>query len=173
MPQYKVLKSVARNVCASFTGSMNYADTDFVMGHLLTRARASGEREFFIDFVSGAASPVFERPPLARVVPRYRSMFWDNVDKQRSTRAFVSTAKLSISFDTAVKRPNAYDARVEESPYTCTLSLVDDRGIDHGYTSSGWWSPEFPPDVGVFRKLVRRLGAWLGRDRQPPHVTRT
>lgn len=75
MPKYKVLDSVAHNIVASFTGSMNWAHDDFVMGHLLTAARTTGERTFAIDFVSGAASRVFDHSPLAKVVPFYIERF--------------------------------------------------------------------------------------------------
>ena len=162
MPKYKVLDSVAHNICDSFTSSMNYASTDFVMGHLLAAARITGEHDFFIDFVADTASPIFEEPPLGHVVPFYGKMFWDNVEKQGSARSFVSTARLFVNFDITRSRPNAYNASVDESPFTCTLTLLDNRGIDHSHAAKGWWSPELQRPEGLLRRFIVRLRGWLG-----------
>src|SRR2546422_2799411 len=142
MAKYKVLKSVAHNVAESFTSLMNYAQNDYVMGLLLSHARESGETSFFIDFLSGESSPVFARSPLTQVAPFYIKRFWDDVERQGSNRSLVRAARLTLSFNTDVKRPVSSDPKYQESPYTCTFSLVDDRGVEHGRTLEGWWFPE-------------------------------
>lgn len=161
MARYKVLKAVAHNIAASFTSLMNYAQDDYVMGILLTRARTSGKESYFIDFASGQWSPVFDKEPLTKVAPFYVKMFWDNVAKQGSQRSMVKVGRLDVSFDTKIKRPAAA-GQFEESPYTCTVSLIDDRGIDHSKTSTGWWFPEpsEPPSrlFGWANRLRSRLG---------------
>ncbi len=160
MAKYKVLKSVAHNVGASFTSLMNYAQDDYVMGTLLTYARSSGETAFFIDFVSGEWSPIFDRRPLARIAPFYTKMFWENVQRQGSDRSLVKTGRLDITFNTKISRPAA-GSKYEESPYTCTVSLVDDRGVDHSQTLNGWWFPApYKPPAGLrgwFLRLRWRL----------------
>ena len=57
MPSHKVLQSVARSVADSFASLMNYADDDYVLGHLLNVARASGRNELSVDLLTGKAGP--------------------------------------------------------------------------------------------------------------------
>jgi len=51
MARYRVLKSVVHNVGHSFTSLMNYADDDYVMGHILRFARGAGRDTLSIDLV--------------------------------------------------------------------------------------------------------------------------
>lgn len=162
MAKRRTLKAVAHNVAASFTSLMNYVGDDYVMGHLLTYARQAGGTEFFIDFVSGAASPVFDQPPLQGVVPHYLKMFWDNVESQGSSRSFVKEARLSLSFDVKTRRPLAGDSKSEESPFVCRMSLIDDQGVDRSRSFNGWWYPESSPLPSGLPGILIRLRRILG-----------
>ena len=155
MAKHKVLKSVAHNIGASFTSLMNYAQDDYVMGKLVTYARSSGETSFFIDFMSSKWSPIFDKRPLERVGSFYTKMFWENVERQGSDRALVKSARLDLAFDITKKKPAA-GGLSEESPYKCTVTLIDDRGVDYSRTLSGWWFPEpYQPPAGLRGWLLR------------------
>ncbi len=139
MARYKVLKSVAHNVADSFVSALNYTQDGHVVCCLLTDARATGCNSYFIDFVGAKHSAIFNDSNLARIVPFYSKMFWDNVDAQGSSRSYVSSAKLTMQFNLESRREskNGY-----ENPYRCQLELLDDRGVDHTQSLEGWWQPE-------------------------------
>jgi hypothetical protein len=90
MARYKVLKSVAHNIGHSFTSLMNYADDDYVMGHILRFARNTGTDTLTIDFVKGEAGPPeLLAEPLSEIPVRYTRFFWDMVDRHGSERSCV------------------------------------------------------------------------------------
>jgi len=57
MPSHKTLKSVVRSLVESFTSLMNYRGNDYVMGHVLYAAWATGATELCVDLLTGQASP--------------------------------------------------------------------------------------------------------------------
>lgn len=57
MARYKVLKSVTHSMAHSFTSLMNYAEDDYVMGHLLREARETHRATLRVDLLTGVASP--------------------------------------------------------------------------------------------------------------------
>lgn len=145
VPSHKVLKSVVRSVADQFTSLMNYADDDYVMGHLLTAARSSGERTLSVDLLTGEAEPpALLVPPVSRSVVRHAKGFPELVHRSGSTVDFVKKAKMTIAFDTAVERPRCVGSDLVESPYECRVSIVDDRGKEFAVSLSGWWYPEAP-----------------------------
>ena len=158
MPRYKVLKSVAHNVADSFVGALNYSQDGHVICRLLDEARATGNDHYFIDFRSGEHSQILDEPGLAKVVPFYSKMFWDNVERQGASRDFIDTARLSIRFNLNNRREvrNGY-----ENPYLCRLDLVDNRGVSHAQELSGWWQPEpWLADAPVrwsIKRFIRRI----------------
>lgn len=162
MPSHKVLKSVVVSVAGSFTSLMNYSDGDYVMGHLVRAVWASGDPELHVDLLSGHASPEpLLVKPVADAVRRYADWFPELVSRHRSTMDFVSKAHLVVRFDPTVKRPVRLHSTCLESPYTCTVSITDDRGKVYAASLSGWWFPE--PPSSRFESLQWRFRAWLSR----------
>lgn len=162
MPSHKVLKSVVASVAGSFTSLMNYSDGDYVMGHLVRAIWASGDPELRVDLISGQASPesLLVRP-VADAVRHYSKRFPELVSRHRSSMNFVSQAQLVVRFDPAIKRPVRLHSTLLESPYTCTVSLTDDRGKVYTASLSGWWFPE--PPRSRFEALRWRFRTWLSR----------
>ena len=100
MARYKVLKSVAHNIGHSFTSLMNYADDDYVMGHILRFARKTGTDTLTIDFVKGEAGPPeLLAEPLSEIPVRYTRFFWDMVDRHGSERSCVRAATLTLRYN--------------------------------------------------------------------------
>ena len=105
MARYKVLKSVAHNIGHSFTSLMNYADDDYVMGHILRFARSPGRDTLTLDFARREAGPPeLLAPPISEVPARYTEWFWDLVQRHGSDRSLVQSATLTLRYDIATKR---------------------------------------------------------------------
>jgi len=143
MARYKVLKSVAHNIGHSFTSLMNYADDDYVMGHILRFARSTGRDTLTLDFARREAGPPeLLAPPISEVPARYTEWFWDLVQRHGSDRSLVQSATLTLRYDIATKRPLRSAPQFIESPFTCDVRITDIRGKEYVAHFDGWWYPE-------------------------------
>jgi hypothetical protein len=139
MARHKPLKSVAKSIAHSFTSALNYQDDDYVMGHLVEIAQRTGSSSFEFDVLAGQGGPADALPEAVRTsIEGYRRRFADLVKRSQSDPAFVTSARMRIDFDVAKTRPRGGAA---ESPYTCTVHIVDDRGKRYSAAVEGWWSP--------------------------------
>ena len=143
MASHKVLKSVVRSVADSFTSLVNYVGDDYVMGHLLNAARHSGKTTLQINLLTGESGPKeLLIKPVALSVKSYVQSFPDLVVRSGSAMSFICAAELRLSFDIGVAKPIRGIPHILESPYTCEVSIADDRGKAYSTTLSGWWYPE-------------------------------
>ena len=143
MPSYKVLKSVAHNIGHSFTSLMNYADDDYVMGHILRLARQTGQETLRIDFVQRTAEPPeLLVAPIFGIPVRYTEFFWDMVKRQGSDHSCIELATLVLRFDIKTHRELRGRPQFAESPYVCDVHIRDIRGKDYRAHFDGWWYPE-------------------------------
>jgi hypothetical protein len=165
MPKRKVLKSVARSEADSFTSLMNYAEDDYVLGHILNLARTTGKTELSIDLLSGEAGPEeLLAHPVGPRVAWYVQGFEDLVSRSGSDPALVSSAILELKFDTSVSHTRMRSPE-PESPYVCTVRIVDDRGKTYESRLTGWWYPEkSPKDSRRGRKGRSFRPFWARRD---------
>ena len=115
MPSHKKLKSVVRSIADQFTGLLNYVGDDYVMGHLLNAARATGKPALDIDLLTGKATPPeLMSPEIARSVAGYADDFADLVRRSGSDISFVTRADMRVTFDLAIRRPAQIFPRSEE-----------------------------------------------------------
>jgi hypothetical protein len=136
---------------------MNFGDDDYIMGHLLNAARATGNNVLEVDLLSGHASPPqLLVEPVARSVRRYCDNFPDLVSRSGSDPSLVKTARLRVAFDTSIVRPVHRHSPFTESPYVCTSTLQDDRGKTYETTLRGYWYPEKLPTKTSVRDRLRR-----------------
>jgi hypothetical protein len=164
MARYKVLKSVAHSTGHSFTSLMNYRGDDYVMGHLLRRAREVRDATLRIDLLTGSAAPgSLLTPEVRESVQSYVRWLPQLVASHRTDMRYVRAAHMTISFDLSVERPARYAPDCIESPYVCRVVIQDDRGKEWSAEIRDWWFPE--PTAGLPRRarsgLVRvivRLG---------------
>ncbi len=142
MPSHKVLVSVVRSVAESFTSLMNHEGTDYVMGHLVRAAWSSGATDVHVDLLTGKVST-----SALAVAPVRDSLAWQAhlfpglVARSGSSMAFVTSASLRLTVDPTTRRPVPGTA-LFESPFTCTVALIDDRGKPYTHSISAWWYPE-------------------------------
>lgn len=164
MPSYKVLTSIAHNFGHSFTSLMNYRADDYVMGHLLRTARQTGEPKLRVDILAAKASPdALLIPPVQGSIHDHCLRFPELVARQGSDIALIGSAVMEISFDLGRRRPVPDNPRFEESPYTCRVEIVDNRGKPWLAELRDWWYPESggvvdPPYERLRRTTVKRLG---------------
>jgi hypothetical protein len=166
MARYKVLKSVAHSMGHSFTSLMNYRGNDYVMGHLLRRAREVREGTLTVDFMTGEAGPMsLLIPPIRDAVEAYATRFPQQVASHKTSLNYVRAARMTIAFDLTVERETRYAPGCLESPYVCRVDIEDDRGKVWRAELRDWWFPESstPPKWGAgsggpFTRIVRRLG---------------
>jgi hypothetical protein len=158
MARFKVLKGVAHNVGHSFTSRMNYAGNDYVMGHILRSARATGKDTLVIDFVKNTSGPPeLLAEPISKVPEWYTKRFWQLVESSGSDRACVQSATLTLRYDLIRQMRLSWSSTgIFESPFTCEVRITDSRGKDYLAHFSGWWYPE------PFRPTrIQRFFAWL------------
>lgn len=145
----KVLKGVVNNVVHSFVSLMNYAGDDYVMGHVVFAAWATGETEIRVDLLGGqlCASPLITpevREGLLWRVADFPSL----VERAGSDIAYVASAELQVTVD-PTRRRALPGTRFLESPFIAKARITDDLGTVYEYELSGWWSPEQPPDPSL------------------------
>lgn len=143
MPSHKVLKSVAHGAAGSFASTMNYRDGDYVMGHLLRAARATGRGRLEYDWLTGRGSPKeLLVEPEQEALTSHRADFPSLVARNGSTMEMVKEARLTIDFDLTIARPAAINSTLLESPFSCSTTIVDERGRTYVASVDGWWFPE-------------------------------
>jgi hypothetical protein len=166
MARYKVLQSVAHSFAHSFTSLMNYAGDDYVMGHLLRRARESGETSLVVDILTGSASPpALLRGETGRSVRRYCEWFPKLVASHKSEMQFIRAAQMSVTFELSERRPVRHAPGLEESPYVCRVQIEDDRGKTWSAELRDWWYPESEVSSthGGRRRNLRSVVSRLGQ----------
>jgi hypothetical protein len=140
---YKVIKSIAHNLGHSFTSLMNYHGIDYVMGHVLRAARATGKDKLEVDFLSGVADPPeLLVPSVKESIEWYCKTFADFVNRSGSNIQLIDSAKMTLKYDLKVTRPHPREPRIIENPYTCDVVIIDNRQKDHSAHFEGWWFPE-------------------------------
>jgi len=171
MARYKVLKSVAHSFGHSFVSLLNYANDDYVMGHLLTAARSTRTPTLLVNILTGEATPVAVLvPPVRDSIRRYCNWFPDLVARHRTEIHFITAAKMTIAFNLAVERPVQHAPQLLESPFLCTVEIEDDRGKVWRAEIKDWWFPEATGPTGerakrgprFVRRLLGILRGWRG-----------
>jgi hypothetical protein len=164
---------------------MNYRGDDYVMGHLLRRAREVGEGTLTVDFLSGRAAPASLLTPAVRdSVEGYAEWFPKQLKSERTSLEYVRAARMTIAFDLRIQREVRHAPGYFESPYVCRVEIEDDRGKLWAAELRDWWYPESssPPSWsgGGQRGLVRvvhRLGQFIrsvwARDDRSSHFAAT
>lgn len=143
MPSHKSLKSVSHNFSHSFISLMNYINDDYFLGHLLKQARATKLSKLQIDVLQNKASPA----PLLTTEVSSSIEYWNKwfptlVESSGSSMEFVKSATMTIEFDLNTIKPHSSYNDLTESPFSCEMSIVDDRGKEYKYRHKGWWYPE-------------------------------
>ena len=143
MARYKVLKSIAHSIGHSFTSCMNYAEDDYIMGHLLSRARETGENSLTVDFLKSKAEPrSLLTATLDKNIGWYCRRFEELVKSHKTQMKYISSATMTISFDLSVQEPICLDSPYIQSPFICHVTVVDDRGKKYESHFKDWWYPE-------------------------------
>ena len=139
---------------------MNYSGGDYVMGHLLRRARETGEGTLEVDVVRGTGSPAtLMAEPVAAALARYAEWFPKHVASAGSAMDLIAGARMKIEFDLSRSRPARYAPMHAESPYVCRVDIEDNRGIVWSAELKDWWYPEAgEPALDGLPTVVRRLG---------------
>lgn len=156
MPKHKTLKSVVASLAQSFTSCMNYVGDDYVMGHIVWAAWATGATRLRVDLLSGATdgSPLWV-PEVRDAVAGYVKRLPTLVLGSSSSVDFVAAAELVVTVDPTTRRP-AGEKGHQESPFTCTVRIVDDRGKEYVHEIRDWWLPEKVPPAPRKKPWWRR-----------------
>jgi len=141
---------------------MNYRGDDYVMGHLLRRAREVGEATLLVDLITGEAAPaVLLVPEVRSAIDSYVRWLPTLVTSHRTSMDYVRSARMTLAFDLSVQRPARFAPQCLESPYCCRVDIEDDRGKVWSKELRDWWYPEPPFDGATPRR--RRLQRVLVR----------
>ncbi len=151
---HKMLKSVVRSFVESFTSHSTYYAGDVAMGHIVEAAWSSGATGFRFDLVSGRhdGSPLLV-PVVGHSVAQYAAWLPHLITNSKSSIRFVSRAELVVTIDPAMRRPCAHGDGYE-SPFSCLLRIVDDRGREYSHWVHGWSGPRRQKPAG--RRRTKR-----------------
>ncbi len=148
MPTHKALRSVAHNLGTSFLSMTNYLENTFVVQHLLMAARDAHVSSLTIDLLAGTIHPERARSKaIARALGYVREQLRDMVVRSNSDMSYIASARMEITFRFAQKIPgtppgHSFGAGVivpEMVPYSCVVTIVDERGVSHKATIPEWW----------------------------------
>lgn len=143
MSSHKRLHSVSHNFSHSFISLMNFINNDYFLGHLLKQARVTKLNRLQIDVLQNKALP---EPLLTKEVSssieHWNKWFPTLVESSGSSMKFVKSATMTIAFDLNTIKPHSSYNDLTESPFSCEMSIIDDRGKEYKYRHEGWWYPE-------------------------------
>jgi hypothetical protein len=143
MTSHKPLKSISHNFSHSFISLMNYINDDYLMGHLLKQARLTNLNRLTIDILKNKAEPLeLITNPIRSSIDHYIRWFPELVRSSGSTMKFITSATMTIEFELDKTRQYSIHKNIFESPYTCELKIIDDRGKEYKHKHAGWWYPE-------------------------------
>ena len=140
MPSHKTLISISHNFGHSFVSLMNYMETDYFLGLLLTEMQKTGLNKLEVDILNNKSKPkeLLTRKILKSI--RYWTKWFPKLVKDSgSSIDFVKSAKMTIKFNLTLNRPYPYDSRFTESPYVYEIKIIDDKGKEYLKEQKGWW----------------------------------
>lgn len=155
MASHKTLKSVVRSLAESFTSLMNYSGDDYVLGHLVYTAWKTGATTCHVDLINGLIDPSpLVIPPVQESIMHYVRWLPDLVNRSQSEMSFIASAELVITIDPNNRWPYR-KTNFQESPFSCAVRIMDDRGKIYAHRITGWWYPEKkPPDKNSLKSLA-------------------
>jgi hypothetical protein len=128
--KYKQIKSVAHNFADSFVSSMNWADDDYVTGHLARAAVAAGEPELRVDLLTGDAEPSALLTAPVKASLESRVPWLDGLLRSHGAEIdAVREATMRMRFD--LSRTSVPGLAPTAVPFECEVRITDDRGIVH------------------------------------------
>ena len=143
MSSHKKLKSVSHNFSHSFLSLMNFSGNDYFLGHLLKQCRKTGEDKIEIDVLNKTAKPVeLLTNTISKSIEYWNDSFPKLVTDSGSSMEFIQSADLIIEFDLTQKRAYQGYENYIESPFVCTMTIVDDNSKVYERRHEGWWYPE-------------------------------
>jgi len=159
--KYKAIKSAAHNFAHSFASGLNWAESDYVMSHLLRAAIATRTRQYHINLTTGSLAPSAGVSAGVRAAIGSQAIrLPDLLRSQRLDPSRLSRPTMSVQFDidgaSVFEPPGEYEAA-----FTCTVELVDDHGVAHrGCVSGRWGTNDFS---GMPRSPILRVWRWFRR----------
>ena len=122
---------------------MNYINDDYFLGHLLTQSRKTKCNKLTVDILRNIAEPTeLLTEEIKSSIEKWNKWFPSLVESSGSTMNFVSSATMEIEFDLEQTLPYSTDGRILQSPFTCEITIIDDRGKLYKNKHEGWWYPE-------------------------------
>src|SRR6266478_2603016 len=98
--KYKVIKSAAHNFARSFASSLNWAESDYVMSHLLRAAIATRTQKYDIDLTKGTLTPSAGVSAGVRAaIGSQATRLPDLLRSQRLDPSRLSRPTMSVQFD--------------------------------------------------------------------------
>ena len=148
MASRRHLTSVAEGVARAFAGRNNDVDGWWALGVLLAAVPADNPT-VEIDLVSGETSPEFanEVSGLRLLPATWSGYFRWSVEHHGLSFGVVRAARLAVRFDLGDPRQSTFER--DTYPFTCTVTIEDDRGHRRERSVEGRC---FSHDPGVARQ---------------------
>jgi hypothetical protein len=122
---------------------MNWINDDYFLGHLLKQARATNLNRLEVDILTGTAKPGrLTTNSICDSIKHRCNWFPTLVVNSGASMDFVSSAIMIIEFDLLTARPSIIYSKLIETPFTCEIRIIDERGKEYNSKHEEWWYPE-------------------------------
>jgi len=143
MAKYKVLKSISHNFGHSFISLMNWAYSDYIMGHIIKSARENNESKLTLDILAKSWGPTkLVTPIIAENLKRYCEHFPQLVTSSNSSMELIKEAKMILLIDLSKERIYKENPKYIENYFELTVEIIDDRDKKYISEFKDWWYPE-------------------------------
>ena len=122
---------------------MNFSGNDYFLGHLLKQCRKTGINKIEIDVLNKSARPAaLLNSTISKSIGYWNESFPKLVIDSGSSMNFLKSAVMIIEFDLTQERAYQSSKNCIESPFVCTMTIVDDNSKVYKRSHEGWWYPE-------------------------------
>lgn len=135
------LKNVVQGILGSFNSRNNDVDGYWGIGKLHRAAYEAGTRDVIIDLLSSQIS--LNTRDFEPLLASYRAMLHQHLARSLIPVSWIAEARMALCFDTEFnKRFHFFRTPIGE-PYTCSLTIIDDRAKEYGAVTGGFcWRHE-------------------------------
>ena len=138
--KYKAIRSAAHNFGASFVSTLNYVDDDHTMSRLARLAASTGDTEFSVGLLTGAAGPQsLATSAVQKAVRGYVVDFPRMLATKRVEGTRLVEATMVIRFPLKGTVAGQGGTPPWTVPFECVVTVVDDRGRTHEGRVKDMW----------------------------------
>jgi hypothetical protein len=137
-------------MASSFVSRTNDLEGYWAPGVLYRLARERGTLE--LSFVLAADERIVAVETLDAVTRSFKDVLAFQLERRHVPTTWLVSAELRVQFESGASMPSYLGLYAGCKPFTCSATLIDDRGRKHEASASSWCWPHDP------KREARRAG---------------